>query len=79
MRWSSLALLAGLAATGSATTDDSGAVVDLVKPSAENPEGCQDSFDGKFQIEIDALSKEPEAASDVSSIPAFLPRAVYRI
>ncbi|KAM4063544.1 PIR protein [Hirsutella rhossiliensis] len=63
MRWTSLAVLGGLAATGSATTDASGAVIDQVKPSAENPEGCQASYNVKFQIEVQALTNET-ATSD---------------
>lgn len=68
MRWTSLAVLAGLAATGSATTDSSGAVLDLVKPSAENPDGCEGSYNGEFQIEVEPLVKEAETSDQVSMI-----------
>lgn len=61
IRWTSLAL-GGLAATASARTDADGPVTDLIKPQTAAPEGCQISYDGKFQIQV-----EPMADTKVSS------------
>ncbi|KJZ71729.1 hypothetical protein HIM_08871 [Hirsutella minnesotensis 3608] len=61
MRWSSFAIVGGLAASASAKFDMSGAVVDTVIPNGQTPQGCQTSQDGQFQVHVEPMGGQTKS------------------
>lgn len=54
MRWNTLVFLA-FAASGSASPQGYGAVTDMIRPEGGDIEGCEPSYNGKFQFHVKPL------------------------
>ncbi|PHH62295.1 hypothetical protein CDD81_7283 [Ophiocordyceps australis] len=57
MKWISVAIT-GLAATASATIDESGAVHGMLSPDGQPPVGCARDYNGMFQVTVYAAGDE---------------------